>query len=606
MSGKKPLIYSNKIDIEYLIGFFTTLSLQKKLLRLLLLAAVGFILAQLLIIIFFVYPSYTSLEQEKGRTDLERTLNALNNEVHHLDKFTHDWSSWDDSYQFILDGNKEYIISNLQLSTFIDNELFFIFYLSQQGKVIWGKAIDSDTDKALKLEDFPNDYWSTGNPLLTTKKSGIHGLYMSSHGPLLIASRPVLRTDHSGPVKGVLVMAKLLDENFIHLLKEQTQVTWDIVPLTQIENENLSSPLLDYLFKEKENIHFNTQKTSLLISTIYNDFTGKPAFLVQIETSREITQQGFKTVRFAFLGSVFGVLSIFALLKTLLNKLIAEPVTELTSHVINIRESGNLSQLSKSKSKDEIGILANEINRLTQRLSSYQDQLRKLSSQLLVSEETERRQFARELHDRVSQTLTVLKIRVDTMAAGKKKASTEKEAAYLSIMLERLIREVRTLTFELSPPILYELGLCAALEWLVDNFHEQHNLIVNLKKCEISTETNPALAVMVFQTIRELLTNVVKHAETDSAKLEVTMNPTGIHVTVSDHGVGLTEDLDQELIMKKQGFGLFSIRERLNSLGGQFEISANPARGTRVVCFIPYSKTNILQDNESKGGKLHD
>ncbi len=561
------------------------LSLQKKLLITLILAAVGFILAQLVIVNFFIYPSYIALERNKGEKDIERCLNALGREIHYLDKFTHDWSSWDDSYEFILDGNEDYISSNLQISTFIDNEIYLIFYVTPRGSVVWGKAIDPESEESIELADFPEKSWPLYHQLLASDDRVISGLFMSSHGPMLVASRPILRTDHTGPSHGRLIMGRLLNDDYIKVLQEQTQISWTMTPIDQVDGE-LSPEELDQL-KGDEKLLFREQGNSLLVYTLYNDLRADPALLLRAEISREISQQGLKTVSFALLGGAFGVLLIFTSLMILLNRLIVRPVSVLTSSVVAIRDSGNLSLLGHNEAKDEIGILHNEINRLIEKLSSYQQRLRALSSQLLVSEETERRRFASDLHDRIGQTLTIIKMRLDAMGATTASETDRKEAEELSKLLEQLIQEARTLTFELSPPMLYEIGLCAALEWLVEMYQEQHQLRVHLQCCEVPKDDNSSLAVMAFQIVRELLMNVVKHACTDEAQLTIEITDSELVTTVSDKGCGLAADFTADVGSKK-GFGLFSIRERLNNFGGSLVIDSIPGEGTSITFSIPF------------------
>lgn len=563
-------------------------SLQKKLVITLILVAVGFILAQLLVVNLFLYPSYLSLERDKGKTDMERCFNALGSETHHLDTFTNDWSSWDDSYQFMADGNKEYSLSNLQASTFVDNELFLIFYISREGEVIWGEVLDPESGEFMESEDFPRDKWPLDHPLLTAGRDGIHGLFLSSHGPLLVASRSIFRSDHSGTSRGVLIMGRLLNEDLIATLRKQTQVKWTVSPVTASSHTSLPE-------KSQESIQFRQQEDALMVTSFYPDLLGQPALLLRAEVDRDISRQGIKTLSVAFLGSAFGVVVIFTLLLKLLNRMIVRPVTQLTSHVVKIHKSGNLALLARGRSEDEIGVLTREINHLTQKLFSHQQQLQALSARLLESEETERRKFAIDLHDRIGQSLTIVKIRLDGMAADPEVQGTE--AAALSTILEQLIQETRTLTFELSPPMLYEIGLCAALEWLLDSFREHHSLPVRYSCSEIPKEKNPSRAIMAFQIIRELLMNIVKHASATEVELSIAMKGEILDVSIQDNGVGLPADFDLQGGGNGRGFGLFSIHQRLSSFEGSLELVSSPGQGTHIHFGIPSDP--VITGNEN-------
>ena len=558
-------------------------SLQSKLLILLGMTAMTFVATQLLIFDFFIYPSYGNLEREKGRTDMERCYSALDREIHHLDQFTHDWSSWDDSYQFILDGNHEYVLSNLQLSTFVDNEITLIFYLSRAGKVIWGKAIDLENGKPVQLPGFSQDSWATDHPLLLKGKETRHGLFMSSRGPMLVAARPILRTDHSGPSRGTLVMGRMLNDNFIDILRKQTLVNLQIVPFS--EAVQLVTPDELNLLETRPDILFREQGDQLIVSAGYDDLQGEPALLMQANVHRDITRQGIKALILASLAAVFGACVVFYLLLTLLNRLIVKPVSALTQHVVQIRDSGKLTLLTEPECRDEIGILTREINRPIQQLASYHHRLRALSSELLAAEESERRKFARDLHDRIGQSLTMAKLRLDAAAA--RSESDHAELADISRSMEQLIHEARVLTFELSPPMLYEIGLCATLEWLTETFKEQHNLRITARCGKLPENMDSTQAVLAFQIFRELLVNVVKHAGTDRAGLKAWVEDNMLMGMVSDNGVGLAADFDLEQAGSSSGFGLFSIRERLHHFGGKMNIQSSLEQGMTVTFAIP-------------------
>ena len=147
--------------------------------------------------------------------------------------------------------------------------------------------------------------------------------------------------------------------------------------------------------------------------------------------------------------------------------------------------------------------------------------------------------------------------------------------------------ETRSLTFDLSPPILYELGFGAALEWLAEKMQQQYGLTVSVtgqtRKVPLSIEWQ----VTLFTAIRELLVNVSKHARTKSASVTLRRTKTEVILTVEDKGVGM--DPMKRLFGKaaSEGFGLFGIRERLGFMGGRVELASKPGKGTSVTLFVP-------------------
>ncbi|MDH4317877.1 MAG: histidine kinase [Desulfobulbaceae bacterium] len=223
-----------------------------------------------------------------------------------------------------------------------------------------------------------------------------------------------------------------------------------------------------------------------------------------------------------------------------------------------------------------------------QELKKYQQQLRYLSSSLLNIEERERRQLAVDLHDRIGQSLSVAKMYVDSLLETCSDSGNGGEQKMLKVqdLLQQTIRDTRTLTFELSPPILYELGLEAALEWLAERLLLQYELKVEVQ-CDISNQQMSAsFLALIFRSIRELLMNVVRHAKASSAVITVYLRDGVLHIEVSDDGIGI-DRTDMSSDKNSGGFGLFSIRERLINIGGRVDISSSPVRGAKVALLVP-------------------
>jgi signal transduction histidine kinase len=144
------------------------------------------------------------------------------------------------------------------------------------------------------------------------------------------------------------------------------------------------------------------------------------------------------------------------------------------------------------------------------------------------------------------------------------------------------------LTFKISPPILYELGLEAALEWLTERFGREHGLLTFFESDRQPKSLDEDLKILVFQAVQELLVNVVKHANARNLKVSVWREGDILQVGVEDDGVGFNPQ-DLGLRHGEGGFGLFSIRERLRPLGGNLRVSSEPGQGTEVTLSVPLS-----------------
>ncbi len=216
----------------------------------------------------------------------------------------------------------------------------------------------------------------------------------------------------------------------------------------------------------------------------------------------------------------------------------------------------------------------------------YQSQLRSMSAELSFIEERERRRIAVELHDRIGHALANCAMKLGTLKNAD--LTTEQAAAWADIkhLIDQSIKDTHSLTFELSPPILYDLGLEAAIDWLVEQTGEQHGLQIEFEDDMKDKPLDTGFRVLLFQAARELLFNIVKHAKADYVLVDARKAGNTIKITIEDNGVGF--DLEEKRYSdKKGGFGLFSIRERLKHQGGNFDIDTAPGKGTRITMSAP-------------------
>lgn len=232
-----------------------------------------------------------------------------------------------------------------------------------------------------------------------------------------------------------------------------------------------------------------------------------------------------------------------------------------------------------------------------EQIRNYQVQLRTLTSELTLAEERERRRIARDLHDGIGQTLLVSRMKLRGPRVSSSLPELAKSMDEACEFIDQAIQSVRSLTFELSLPILYELEFGAAIEWLVEQIQGQHDIRIDLEDDGQPEKMDEEVTVLLFRTVRELLINVVKHAQARSVKVSIQKDDSSIRIEVVDDGIGFdTSQIDFGRAPDKGGFGFFSIRERLNFLGGNFQVESKPDQGTRAVLTAP------LKQNGHPGG----
>ncbi len=216
------------------------------------------------------------------------------------------------------------------------------------------------------------------------------------------------------------------------------------------------------------------------------------------------------------------------------------------------------------------------------RSAEYQSRLGALAADLLAHEEAEQRRFAEALHDDIGQPLALARMHLSS-EINKTGGGTHAQESLR--FLDMAIARTRSLTAQISPPFLDDLGLRQALEWLAEQFETQYGLSVRVLGDLDDSRLDEQARSALFRTARELLHNVVKHAAVDQATLEMSQDEEFVQISVVDEGRGLPDEPPDAAGQK--GFGLLSIRERLPRLGGGFEIEPCPGGGVRASAWLP-------------------
>ena len=281
--------------------------------------------------------------------------------------------------------------------------------------------------------------------------------------------------------------------------------------------------------------------------------------------------------------------------KPLLRRLLrGEPIREF--EVSMKRKDGTLLDASLTinritvDGKDAILTMIRDItaHKETERkLLDYQQQLRSLASELSLAEERERRHIATYLHDHIGHGLAMCKIKLGVLRESLPPIHRDGNLDEINGIIEQAIQCTRSLTSELSPPVLYEMGLVAAIEWLAESVNEQYGIQVTVKNTRQFKKLNANLQILLFQAARELLTNIVKHAQAQKVEIYIRSHEDKIHIEVKDDGVGFDTSHLLSTITKNGKFGLFNIRERFNHFGGHVDIQSQPGCGTCATIVAP-------------------
>jgi len=226
---------------------------------------------------------------------------------------------------------------------------------------------------------------------------------------------------------------------------------------------------------------------------------------------------------------------------------------------------------------------ANE--RLEQRVAQRTEELHRLAVEMTLAESRERKAIARDLHDELGQLLHVAKLKLDALGQLDRSEPGRSLCRQLDILLSDASSRVRSLTGQLSPPVLEQLGLLPALYWLAAEMADAYALDVHVSADGRGCRRLAGVqATILFRCVRELLINVARHATTRTASLDVLETTSELLIVVEDMGRGYDPALTEK---SETGFGLASIRERMYYMGGSFQVDSRPGGGTRARLRLP-------------------
>ena len=212
------------------------------------------------------------------------------------------------------------------------------------------------------------------------------------------------------------------------------------------------------------------------------------------------------------------------------------------------------------------------------------ERLRDLVLELSTAEERERRRIASYLHDTISQELGFCKMKLGTL----KGKISSKDLVEVRNYIEDIYQSTKALTRELGPPVLYELGLKEGLEWLAEHLQERHGIPIRFIDDKNDVHIDEQLRNLLFQSVRELCINAIKHAK--AHHITITWTSSGEHVSlcVKDDGVGFDELRERsDHFERKGGTGLFNIRERMMYMGGRIDIQSELGHGSSITITAP-------------------
>ncbi len=324
---------------------------------------------------WIVDPGLLRVERLEAQEDLHRCVGAIEREVVHLDTFTGDWSSWTDTYDFMETADPAYIEANLVDTTFSSNELGLIYYVDVNGRTVWGRVLTPDGKEEITLPEFPRDHADAKNPFLSAgigkegDWEGLHGVYMTARGPMMLAARPILTNEDEGPSRGTLIMGRFITAKLLDTLRAQVSCEFWIWSIAEARHDPSLASLLDALSARNSVVTQEDGPDHLISYCLVSDALGQPVLLLGAQTLRDVTQQGRVFTRVALGLALSGGLLLLIVLQVAVRRSIVAPIQQLTEHALSVRQENDINRRLELPRRDEIGTLAKEFDGMLERIA---------------------------------------------------------------------------------------------------------------------------------------------------------------------------------------------------------------------------------------------
>jgi len=286
--------------------------------------------------------------------------------------------------------------------------------------------------------------------------------------------------------------------------------------------------------------------------------------------------------------------------------LLERPVSTLT--LMRSVQVALRSRLRQYQVRDLVSQLANLNKTLERRVAKRTAEaveqaknLRLLSAELSLAEEAERRRIGEMLHEDLQQLLVAARMQLAALCRTQDAAQREAIGREIADVLERSFKLTRSLSVELAPPVLYEHGLAAALEWLAAETRKNYSVEVTIEADSLADPKVADVRIFLFRAVRELLLNSVKHAVGSAVHITMRhLRPDKVRIVVADGGPGFDPTSLDAQLTSSQKFGLFNIRERVNRFGGEFHINSSPKRGTQITLSLHRDSATQVRSRASR------
>ena len=391
------------------------MSLKYKVSLLILLVFVVSLLATVTVNQLVILPSFLALEREEAQRNVERAIEALDRDLDVLSTNVTAWAWWDESKRYMDGQNDGFVAHELSAEPVSSAEVGYMGFYKTTGVQVIHRAPAAEEPGSAGLGSFqdpslPADHLLLHHPDI---QGDVKGLVSTPSGPMLVASRPILTSSGEGPASGVLIFGRLFDAATIKRIARQTKLHLTITSVTSVEPHGDIGPLPNYWRPGRTQhtaVRLHQSDTTLTGETTIADMYGKRILTLRVMTPRAIFARGEHASRIALVTLCAVALAVLGVLLVLVHITVLGPLAKLTAHALEVGATDDLQKRLKLKRKDEVGVLAAEFDRMTDRLDEAR---RRLIDQSFVSGKAD---MAAGLLHNIGNAVTPIAVRLNTLS----------------------------------------------------------------------------------------------------------------------------------------------------------------------------------------------
>lgn len=581
---------------------------------------------------YVLWHGFAQVEEDDARRHLQRAQAVLHDKVNEVDHLLADWAGWDDTYSFMETLDPDYVKSNLVIETFVNTGLHVCIYTNAQGQVIWARQVDRQREREVPICPFLLAELAA-RPLLTGHRTAddvVKGVLLTDEGPLLIASRPIIRSDKTGPIRGSLVMGRHLDAERIdamsRVLLTRPAIYWDGQP-------GLSAPLrADFqTLKEGPGVRIDRlDENALSCRSLIADVYGRPALLIQMTLPREIHRRGQVTVQALLVAMCAGAIVFIVMTLRMLNRQIVCRVMALDRAAREIARSRDASQRVPVSGCDELTNLAASFNSMLGELQQTNQNLRQARDVAQAASLTKSRFLTNVSHE-IRTPLNCIIGFAEMICRGERAEELHQHArtilhesevllALINDLLDNAKIEAGRLQLEHRPFNLHQL--LEEVTRLARVQAQGKPVEVSLRIGEVVPANVVGDSLRLRQVLVNLLSNAVKFTERGSVKLhaelaEASLTTPTLRFEVVDTGIGIPADrheaifesfsqVDPSTTRKYGGTGLGTTiaRQLVALMGGRIGLESEPGRGSTFRFTIPVSLDGATHETAAQPAEV--